>query len=150
VSEPIEPGRSDNIARKWPAPTRAVVAELGSENRPAAPPPPLPPVTAPSDYLHVHRRLQHLITVLEQTGRFRLTRCTPSGRRPRTVPREMQGLQHPWRRSPPSPYCPACRVNLRISDHEATCARVYCQCGKPAIIGIGRCETCLRSRKSSR
>jgi hypothetical protein len=61
-----------------PVPARAEVIELASENRPPVvaepveelPAPPLSTVmpTEPDDYLHVHRRLQHLISVLEQTG----------------------------------------------------------------------------------
>ena len=46
-----------------PTPTRAVVTELGSDNRlPASPPP------APTDYLHVHPRRERLLIVLEQQG----------------------------------------------------------------------------------
>jgi hypothetical protein len=44
-----------------PIPERDVVSELGSENRPAPPP-------APTDFHHVHRRLERLLVVLEQQG----------------------------------------------------------------------------------
>jgi hypothetical protein len=56
-----------------PIPTRDVVTELPSQNghpeQVAAPPPPPPaPPTPPVDHLHLHRRFEHLLSVLEQTG----------------------------------------------------------------------------------
>jgi hypothetical protein len=61
-----------------PVPARAEVTELASENRPqngnpvAEPAPPAPPVrpapTPPVDHLHLHRRFERLLVVLEQQG----------------------------------------------------------------------------------
>jgi hypothetical protein len=54
-----------------PVPTRDVVTELASENRPQnghPQPAPRPAPAPPTDLLYLHRRLERLLVVLEQQG----------------------------------------------------------------------------------